>query len=119
MDRISILYCILFSLFFSLSATDKVLIITHVYNRPDFIEIHAESFKAFLKDDYEYIVFNDAPNDDMHRDRLNKHAPALGITLHSCSTRIRHRVRGDPESPGHMHGIQFSLEQRVMRMMGL
>lgn len=38
----------------------KVLIITHSFNRPDFIEIQYKTFKRFLKDDYEYVVFIDA-----------------------------------------------------------
>lgn len=45
----------------SLKAAPKVMIITHGYNRPDFIEIQYKTFKKFLKDNYEYIVFNDGP----------------------------------------------------------
>ena len=39
----------------------KVLILTHAYNRPEFIPLQHDTFKKFLKDDYEFIVFNDAP----------------------------------------------------------
>lgn len=46
-------------LFSSLSQA-KVLIFTYSFNRPDFIEIHYKTFKKFLLDDYEFIVFNDA-----------------------------------------------------------
>lgn len=42
----------------------KILIITHSYNRPDFIEIQHRTFKKFLQDDYEFVVFNDARNTD-------------------------------------------------------
>lgn len=38
----------------------KVLVITHSYNRPDFIELQYKTFKKFLRDDYEFVVFNDA-----------------------------------------------------------
>ncbi len=41
-------------------AAPEVLIFTYAYNRPDFIEIQYKTFKKFLKDDYEFIVFNDA-----------------------------------------------------------
>lgn len=41
-------------------AKQKILIITHNFNRPDFIEIQHATFKKFLQDDYEYVVFNDA-----------------------------------------------------------
>lgn len=53
----------LFSLVFLLQAAisaEKVLIITTVYNRPDFIELQAKTFEKFLKDDYRFVVFNDA-----------------------------------------------------------
>lgn len=43
----------------------RLLVITHSYNRPDFIEIQDKTFKKFLKDDYEFVVFNDAPKDEM------------------------------------------------------
>lgn len=37
----------------------KLLVITHVYNRPDFIELQDKTFREFLQDDYEFVVFND------------------------------------------------------------
>ena len=37
----------------------KVLIYTYAYNRPDFIEIQHKTFQKFLKDDYEFVVFDD------------------------------------------------------------
>jgi hypothetical protein len=43
----------------------KTLIITHVYNRPDFIEIQDKTFKHFIEDAYEFVVFNDASNENM------------------------------------------------------
>lgn len=48
--------------FILLSATSnaKVLIFTYAYNRPDFIELQDKTFKRFMLDDYELIVFNDA-----------------------------------------------------------
>ncbi len=55
---------ILFALIlnFTLSIYSKVLIFTFSYNRPDFIEIQYKTLKKFLKDDYEFVVFNDAPD---------------------------------------------------------
>lgn len=43
-------------------AQAKVLIITHAYNRPDFIPLQDITFKMLLKDEYEFVVFNDARN---------------------------------------------------------
>ncbi len=53
--------------FLQIVAVEKVLIMTYVHSRPDFIELHDKTFKAFLKDDYEYVVFNDAPNVTMKK----------------------------------------------------
>lgn len=45
--------------------SNKVLIITHSFNRPDFIEYQAKTFKAFLHDKYEFVVFNDAKDKEI------------------------------------------------------
>jgi len=50
---------------FQISFTEKILIITYAYNRPDFIEIQHRTFQKFLTDDYKFIVFNDASAEDM------------------------------------------------------
>ena len=57
-------YILLF-LLLSSQITAKVLLITHVYNRKDFIELHAKTLKAFLQDEYEYVVFNDTPQESI------------------------------------------------------
>lgn len=43
----------------------KVLIFTHAYNRPDFVEIQHRTFQAFLEDEYEFVVFSDASDPQM------------------------------------------------------
>lgn len=43
----------------------KILVFTYAYNRPDFIEIQYKTFKKFLQDDYEFVVFNDAQQEEM------------------------------------------------------
>lgn len=58
-------------LFLNFSAFPKILIFTYSYNRPDFIEIQYRTFKKFLKDDYEFIVFNDASSDEMAQQIIN------------------------------------------------
>ena len=55
----------LLALLIHFPATAKTLIITHNYNRPDFIEMQHKTFKKFLLDDYEYVVFNDARYEPM------------------------------------------------------
>lgn len=54
-------YFLVFILIF-LSLDAKLLIMTHCFNKPNFIYWQNGCFKKFLKDDYEFIVFNDTPN---------------------------------------------------------
>lgn len=61
-----------------ISANNPVLIMTTAYNRPDFIQIQYKTFKKFLHDDYEFIVFNDAPSQSMC-DAINKTCNELGL----------------------------------------
>jgi len=87
-------------------AADKVLIITHVHSRPDFIELHVKTFKAFLKDDYEYVVFNDAANENMCK-QMEQTCQRLGV---KC-IRIPQHLHVRPDAGArHMDGIRYSLE---------
>ena len=56
---------ILLAFFVKVACEEKVLILTHSYNRPDFIEWQDKTFKKFLQDDFEYVVFNDARDPKM------------------------------------------------------
>lgn len=49
----------------------KLLIMTHSYNRPEFIPWQHYGFQKFLKDDYRFVVFNDAPNQEL-QDEISK-----------------------------------------------
>lgn len=57
---------IIFFLFFFLSIEAKVLIMTHCYNKPHFIYWQHDTLKKFLKDDYEFVVFNDAEETEIY-----------------------------------------------------
>jgi hypothetical protein len=61
-----------------MSAESKVLIFTYSYNRPDFVRIQHDTFKKFLKDPYEFIVFNDASTSDMNHE-IHRTCHQLGI----------------------------------------
>lgn len=61
-----------------LSLDAKILLITHSYNRPEFIEYQYKTFQRFLKDDYEYIVFNDGPTPTLAR-KIEEACQKLGI----------------------------------------
>lgn len=56
----------------------KILLFTYAYNRPDFIKIQHKTFKKFLEDDYEFIVFNDAPALEMEN-KINEICAHYGI----------------------------------------
>lgn len=43
----------------------KILICTFSYNKPEFIELQYKTFKKFLQDDHEFVVFNDATEPNM------------------------------------------------------
>jgi len=43
----------------------KIRFLTFHYNQPELIFLQNQAFKAFIQDDYEMIVFNDAATDEM------------------------------------------------------
>lgn len=51
----------LLAIFSSLELFPIVRILTFHYNQPNFVELQYKTFKKFLSDDFEMIVFNDAP----------------------------------------------------------
>ncbi len=67
MKKTSILLLFLVNICFIKSISSKILIFTYAFNRPDFIEIHHKTFKRFLSDEYEFIVFNDACDAHMRK----------------------------------------------------
>lgn len=74
-----ILFCLILLLNGVSFAAGELLIVVHVYNRPDFIELQHRCFQKFLEDDYEMIVFNDAPPGPMH-DALTAKCKEFDIT---------------------------------------
>lgn len=102
----SLIVLLLFSLqSHHIDAAEKVLIMTYVHSRPDFIELHERTFKAFLKDDYEYVVFNDAPNASMAQ-AMEQTCAKLGIR---CFRVPPHHPSRETAGNRHVDGIHFSL----------
>ncbi|MCL4229892.1 hypothetical protein KJZ61_04380 [Candidatus Dependentiae bacterium] len=89
-----------------LGITDKILIMTHAHSRPDMIELHVRTFNAFLEDEYEYVVFNDAPNKQLERE-INETCKKLNV---KC-LRVPEEMHVE-NTPGgrHMGGLRYSLE---------
>lgn len=57
----------------------KVLIMTHCFNRPEFIPWQYGTFKKFLKDEYEFVVFDDSPHEILET-QTRTICDALGVT---------------------------------------
>lgn len=77
MKLLNILFLYSFFLFQGVLES-KILIITHAYNRPEFIPLQEITFKKFLQDEYEFVVFNDG-RDPLHRAAIFDTCKLLGI----------------------------------------
>lgn len=64
-------YFLLISLFFFNQIESKVLVFTYCYSNPEFIEMQNKTFDHFIQDDYEFIVFSDAPTEEGHKEILD------------------------------------------------
>lgn len=87
---------------------DKVLIITHAFNRPDFVELQDQTFKAFLQDDYEFVVFNDA-RDKKIRKEIKTACKKLSLRCISIPSQLH--INRDQPSQRTSDSIQYSLEE--------
>lgn len=74
-------YCFVFLMSLMLSFNSplfaKVRLLTFHYNKPEYIELQNKTFKKFMIDDYELIVFNDAKVPELEkaiRETCEKHS---------------------------------------------
>ena len=104
MRKLLYLICTIF--FSAIQAENPIRIFTYVYNRPDFIRLHVKTFDAFLEEPYEYIVFNDAPNEHMKK-KIEQTCAQLNVQCMRVPDHAPHR-----QSPSyrHMDGIKHSLK---------
>lgn len=86
----------------------KVLIITHCYNRSEFIEMQYRSFTALFLDEHEYVVFNDAPNESMNKE-IHRACNTLGIRCFDIPQSL-HKPDDHPNDR-HATGVNFSLDK--------
>jgi len=103
-------YILLFIFLIQLCSSAKVLIITHSYNRPDFIELQEKTFKAFLQDAYEYVVFNDARDDGM-KSAIEQTCSRLGIRCFRVPQHLHDAPGRQSAGHRHMDGIAYALQQ--------
>lgn len=105
------------AIIFSLQAHDRVLLITHAYNQPDFIIMQAKTFKKFLKDDYEFVVFNDAKDSNI-AEQITAICAACGVRCIRVPQEIHDRpyLKRSPGEPYHRPNVrhvnccQYSLD---------
>ena len=99
----------------------KVLIITYNYNNPEFITMQHQTFKKFIEDEYEFIVFSDAPTESGHK-QIDAMCTQCGIKCIRIPQQIHenpyylplnmpqiyhnHTV---PSNVRHVHSVQYSL----------
>lgn len=99
----------------------KILIITHSYSHPEFIGIQSKTFKNFLKDDYEFVVFSDAPTEQGH-EQINAACRESGIQCIRIPQEIHQPPyylplnmdfpnRIIPSNVRHVHAVQYSLDK--------
>ena len=97
-------------------ASDRLLIITPAFNEPTFIEWQCKMFAKFIKDEYEFVVFNDANNEKMAQ-RIQNVCNQCGVRciripqeIHSKPylKRERRELYHNP-NVRQVNGIQYSL----------
>jgi glycosyltransferase involved in cell wall biosynthesis len=104
--KIFIKFLMAFSLGIFIPTTSKVLLFTYSYNRPDFIEIQYKTFKKFLFDEYEFIVFNDASDEHM-RSAIEQMCQKLEIPCIRIPQEIHDPIYN--ASDRNCKGVQYSL----------
>lgn len=95
----------------------KVVIFTYSYNRPDFIELQHKTFKKFLQDEYQFVVFNDARDPHLYK-KIKETCKKLNIKCIKIPQEIHARPylqRGpgesyDNPSVRNCNVVQYSLD---------
>ncbi|MDN3504331.1 MAG: hypothetical protein P0S95_01995 [Rhabdochlamydiaceae bacterium] len=98
--------------------SEKVLIFTYAYNRPEFIKIQHDTFKKHLKDEYEFVVFSDAPTPRLQH-KIEKQCQTLGLKCIRVPQEIHNRPylprasKHEYQSPSvrNCNVVQYSLDQ--------
>lgn len=81
-------------LFFYINISAKILIFTYAFNRPDFIGLQHKTFKKYLTEDYDFIIFSDAISDEMHN-KIKAECDAYNLTC----IRIPQEIHDKPYLP--------------------
>lgn len=117
-----ILSLILFTLCIDSLMQAKTLIITYNYDNPEFIKMQHYTFKRFVQDEYEFVVFSDAPTETAHNAiatmckkygiqciRVPQHIHEAPYYLPLNMPEI-YQNHTTPSNVRHVHSIQYSLD---------
>jgi hypothetical protein len=85
----------------------KVKVYTHVYNRPDFIFLQHMNFLKLIKDDFEYIVFNNAVEEGADQ-KIKEVCTQIGIKCIDVEGRIFQHP-----SHSHAYALQWSFHKYI------
>ena len=90
----------------------KILIITHNYNQPDFVEMQYTTFKHFMLDDFEYVVFNDAAKEPVGSqiDDMCKKYEIRCIRVPQTNRAVVPKHTFPQACTRHAQAIQYSME---------
>ena len=103
----------------------NTLVITHVYNRSDFLPLQKHGFEKFLKDEHFFVVFNDAADKAMEQEifeqcrKLKRNHVRIPQRVHSKP--YLERVPGESLSSAPVrcaNVVQYSLDQLGFRHKG-
>lgn len=97
---------------------EKVLIITHSFNKPHFIEWQYHTFNKFMLDEYEFVVFNDARS-STYRNEVRKICSKYNLQCIEIPQAIHdrpylHRLPGENYNNSCVrcaNVVQYSLDQ--------
>ncbi len=69
---------------------DRVLLITHAYNEPEFIVWQQKMFTKLMLDEYEFVVFNDAAHEEMAQ-KIKRACDSCGVRCFRVPQEIHDR----------------------------
>lgn len=78
------------------------IITTVAYNKPKFIEYQYRSFKKFIQNDFEYVVFNNADNPDIKKE-IDDACNSINVTVKD----VLHNSGGDSVRAG--YSLNFAI----------
>lgn len=100
-------FFLLFTIFYFVLLSGKIIVIAQHYNNPLFIELQNKTFKYFLKDEYEFIIFNDA-SDKRLKNLIDQTCLNLGLKCFRVPPELHFQY--NHPSDRHADGLRYAME---------